>query len=77
MWNAIVFGLNNLNLQQQQETWDIRNNIVKDTFKRISEEGLLQTLWSEKIGDPVQLTEEQISETLAAHLFTTSTTVPV
>jgi hypothetical protein len=73
----IVFGLNNLNLQQQQETWDIRNNIVKDTFKRISEEGLLQTLWSEKIGDPVQLTEEQISETVAAHLFTTSTTVPV
>jgi hypothetical protein len=61
----------------QQQTWDMSNNVIKDTFTHVLEAGILETLWINKIGDAVPLTQEQISETLTAHLFATSRTVAV
>jgi hypothetical protein len=37
----------------------------------------LNMLWLQRIGEPVQLTEKEISESQAAHLFAASGTVPV
>ena len=60
----IVFGLNNLNSEQQQEMWDMNNNIVKNTFKHISETDILQKLWTEKIGDRAKLPQCYCSHAL-------------
>jgi hypothetical protein len=61
----------------QEQTWDMSNNMIADTFTHVSEAGILETLWINKIGDAVPLTSEQISQTTTAHLFSTSKTIPV
>jgi hypothetical protein len=68
----IVFGLS-----LDQETWDISNNVIQDTFNHVIESGILNNLWLQKIGKPVTLTSTQISETHAAHLFVDSGSVPI
>jgi len=68
----IKFGLS-----FDDQTWDISNSVMQDTFDHVAQAGVLNTLWLQHIGEPVHLTDTQIMDTEAAHLFASSGTVPV
>jgi hypothetical protein len=68
----IVFGLS-----LDQQTWDISNDVIRDTFDHVAQSGVLDMLWLERIGAPVHLNPTQISEAQAAHLFASAGTEPV
>ena len=63
----IKFGLS-----LDDQTWDISNNVIQDTFDHVAQSGVLDTLWLQRIGEPVLLTAKQIADTQAAHSFATS-----
>ena len=66
-----------LGLSLDDQTWDISNNVIQDTFDHVAQSGVLDTLWLQRIGEPVLLTAKQIADTQAAHLFATSGTIPI
>jgi hypothetical protein len=68
----IVFGVS-----LDEQTWDISSNVIEESFQHVAQAGVLDTLWLQRIGEPVMLSAEERSETIAAHLFAASGRVPV
>ena len=50
----------NFALSLDDQTWDIQNDVMQDTFTHVAQSGVLDVLWLQKIGEPVYLTEKQI-----------------